>query len=430
MKGLEAAIRNALAKAGHTDAQMRARIYQSARSALESGLRKQGISDSAVVAQQRHRLEALIEEIEREERLLQTERMVAAENASRAAAVDAQPEPRHAANPAMDEQPAPAPEPVAPSEPDFPSAPVGRVDDTAEPPQAPSVEVDRGDHYQSAPISAAPDLGGVAADGRLGVVPHPRAETSDLDEAPVAEPKADHLEDRVAPPPKRQKKQKEKPRRRWRARLFSLVILIAFGAAAYWWVDSTGLLLSPQERDTSVPNPPPTASDEDFEAPGLQSFRPERGFGEGWETVYDPGDGTVERGADVSAEVRREGETQFLYVSAPAGGAESSITIPVPRDLLRQMAGNPSVIAISARGVSPDAQLSVTCDFGGSVDCGRHRFTLTDDNVDLIFEVEMPADAGNSGDGQLNLNVAAGGADGEMELYGVHVEPKGDAGDT
>ena len=46
----------------------RARIYQSARNALEAGLRKQDIHDPDVIAQQRHRLEAIIHAIETEER--------------------------------------------------------------------------------------------------------------------------------------------------------------------------------------------------------------------------------------------------------------------------------------------------------------------------------------------------------------------------
>ena len=68
MNGLETAIRNALERSDRTNAETRARIYQSARQALESGLRKQNINDAEMVAHQRHRLEALIHAIEQEER--------------------------------------------------------------------------------------------------------------------------------------------------------------------------------------------------------------------------------------------------------------------------------------------------------------------------------------------------------------------------
>ena len=68
MSGLETAIRNALEKSDRSNAEVRARIYQSSRQALEAGLRKQGIDDPQVVAQQRQRLEGLIHQIENEER--------------------------------------------------------------------------------------------------------------------------------------------------------------------------------------------------------------------------------------------------------------------------------------------------------------------------------------------------------------------------
>lgn len=424
MKGLEAAIRNALAKAGHTDAHMRARIYQSARSALESGLRKQAITDPAVIAQQRHRLEALIESIEREERLSQTERMVAAENEAKAARVEPayEPAPESHPEPEVGHDPSSAPEPHVEV--------VDEPDHAVQSDDAPSIDIQSDVQPDTTYAAAAPDLGGVEPEGRLGAA-HP-TETYEPESPEADAPDVGVSQDRVTSRQKRQKQPKPpKPRKRWRALAFSLVILVGFFAAAYWWADSSGLLLSPQERDTSVPNPPPTASEEDFEAPGLQSFKPERGFGEGWVAVYDPAKGDeIERGADVSADIKREGGVQFLQISAPAGGAGSSITVAVPQNTLREMAGNKSVIAISARGVSQDAQLSVTCNFGNAKSCERHRFTLSDDNVDLIFEVNVPADAGNSGAGKLTLNIAAGGADGEMELYGIHIEPKGEAGEN
>lgn len=67
MSGLETAIRNALERSDRANAETRARIYQSARQALETGLQKQGIEDGNVIAQQRHRLEAVIHAIETEE---------------------------------------------------------------------------------------------------------------------------------------------------------------------------------------------------------------------------------------------------------------------------------------------------------------------------------------------------------------------------
>ncbi|MQW95096.1 biotin transporter BioY, partial [Sinorhizobium fredii] len=68
MSGLETAIRNALERSERSNAEVRARIYQSARQALENGLKKQEIEDPEIIAKQRHRLEAVIHAIETEER--------------------------------------------------------------------------------------------------------------------------------------------------------------------------------------------------------------------------------------------------------------------------------------------------------------------------------------------------------------------------
>lgn len=54
LSSLELAIRRALEKAGPgADATQRARVYQSARNALENGLRQQKISDANLISEQR-----------------------------------------------------------------------------------------------------------------------------------------------------------------------------------------------------------------------------------------------------------------------------------------------------------------------------------------------------------------------------------------
>jgi hypothetical protein len=68
VSGLETAIRQALERSERANSETRARIYQSARNALEAGLKKQDVHDPDVIAQQRHRLEGVIHAIELEER--------------------------------------------------------------------------------------------------------------------------------------------------------------------------------------------------------------------------------------------------------------------------------------------------------------------------------------------------------------------------
>ncbi|HWU63002.1 MAG TPA: hypothetical protein VN112_13365, partial [Ensifer sp.] len=67
---LETAIRKALERVGPgADPEQRARVYQSARVALENGLRQQNITDPATASQQRRQLEAAINRVERDAKL-------------------------------------------------------------------------------------------------------------------------------------------------------------------------------------------------------------------------------------------------------------------------------------------------------------------------------------------------------------------------
>src|SRR5262245_58620808 len=68
VSGLETAIRTALSNADRDNPEVRAKIYQFARQALEAGLRKQDITETEAVAYHRHRLETTIHMIEAEER--------------------------------------------------------------------------------------------------------------------------------------------------------------------------------------------------------------------------------------------------------------------------------------------------------------------------------------------------------------------------
>src|SRR5690606_28560575 len=103
VSGLETAIRSALARSERANAEVRARIYQSARNALEAGLRKQEINDPEAISAQRHRLQATIHQIEGEERAQLA--AAAAREVRVEPVVDARPEPVLRAEPRIDAEP-------------------------------------------------------------------------------------------------------------------------------------------------------------------------------------------------------------------------------------------------------------------------------------------------------------------------------------
>ncbi len=403
LNGLVDAIRNALEKAGEPDAHMRARIYQSARNALENGLRKQEINDEAVIAQQRQRLERLIADIERDEKLKQVERTARAEKAAREAAQADPMDSAHelsmgndgtenAGDPpqeTIDPVPGDASLDVTPSHEnvhgDDPDAMIGGVADHA-PRSAAVAEVQLHD----------------TETGRLGE--RPMAAPTQMDLAPVG---------RARPP---------KKRKRWRARAFSLVLLLCFAGASYWWLDSSGLLIPASERDTSVPNPPPTVEEEDYVGNGApKTLGDEGGFGRNWFTIFVPSNLTgVAADPDALAELRDVRGEQVLAISAPVGGTQNKVRFAIPSDVLAKLKGNAVTLAITVRGKEADTQIALECDFGANLGCGRHRFAPADRKTDFLFNMVIPAEAGDTG--SLVLNTAAGGKDGEAYIYSIHIE--------
>lgn len=377
MSGLETAIRNALEKSDRSNAEVRARIYQSSRQALEAGLRKQGIDDPQVVAQQRQRLESLIHLIENEERNRLLDR------------VEQQLRPPAPENPAQDDH---------------------SVDPAPQPPHQGSMAVE-------------PELRGETRDARPGVAPEP------LNAGP-----------RNAKPPKRGVRKGDSSlafrpegavgRRKSRglfARLFIYVTLLAFVGFGAWWVYSSGLLLSPEQRDTSVPNPPAQVQAEDFNgtepAPSLSAGR---GFSDDWVEVFN-----AERGSSgVSAGPRAAVEN----IATPAGKAikvtsrsvsqDGAVSVEVPVEVMRDMAGKSSTISITLQSSSDrQTQVSVACDFATLGDCSRHRFTATAERADMLLNATFERSLAPNAPGRIFINSDIDGSGRPVNLYSVRILP-------
>ena len=403
MNGLETAIRNALERSDRTNAEIRARIYQSARQALESGLRKQNINDPETVAHQRHRLETLIHAIEQEER-------------SRLDRTVHPPEPP--VHVAQQKAAAPAAEtagPVAPpvagdmrSVPRFVAAETEGGQITAAADDLTASRLDRPEPPRSPDFAAFP---GDEVDLAMEV----RAET------PI---------------------QPRKRKRGFYSRLFAFSILVATLGMGAWWVYTTGMMLSEAERDTSVPNPPPHAEEEDFDGTPASADGPEgaqegpataepraldaqSGFSDSWIQVFEP--------KQISA-IRARGNALVDVVSASDGtavqvvsrspDADGSVEITVPADVLHEMGGRTSTVALTLQSADDKpVQISVTCDFGRLGNCARHRFTVNPEKADMLFRVSFDRTMAPGTPGRLLLNGDLGGAGRGVNLYSVRILP-------
>jgi hypothetical protein len=393
---MEKAIRNALQKAGPDAAPaQRAHVYQSARNALENSLRKQNIADPKVVAAQRDLLEKVIHSVERDMVLAQMEREAREKREQQR----------------RESLAAPTGRPLHPKEPEFEEA---------------------DDHYASEPEMGADD-GSEAIEPQLEDEPVDFYEEADEAEqeddrfykSPDRPERIEHFVGEIDEPPARA----AKPRRvrRWKAKAFALLTVAAFVALGWWWVESSGLLLTAQQRDKMVPNPPPTAQDEDFDgAQQLKSLSRQGGYGEEWTKLYDAASSQgVTNGADVTTTLKNGGSGPYLDIVSSSTGPEGAVSIEIPQELVARMQGRASSIAVTLQGADRPVQVAVECEFGGLGNCGRHRFLLSSNRSDLLFEVNIPADGEVAGPGKLTINPDAGGEASAAKLYTIHILPGG-----
>lgn len=382
MNAFEAAIRNALERSDRTNPEVRARIYQSARQALEAGLRKQGISDAATISAQRRKLEQLIASVEAGEQL----------------AVEAQAS-RSAAGQRI--------------EPGFSAAPMGqsgRAEPRREPGfSEPEPDDDNGDDEED--FSAfRDDRGAGVPNGEM--IGGGAVRRSSLESVVAGR------EGRVA-----------KPRRKRGvfARLFIYFIILVSLVMGGGWLYMSGALMSPAERDTSVPNPPPRVVEEDVAGhdAGPRSFDPQGGFSGDWVEVFSPANAArlkVGAAAKVDSMVTASGPA--IRITSSRTGKDGDVRVDVPVDVLSQMAGKTSTVALTMQSATSDsADVSVQCEFGSLGNCDRHRFTAAQEKFDALFKVTLPRALTPNAPGSLVLNTGLGEAGRSIDLFSIRILP-------
>ena len=284
---------------------------------------------------------------------------------------------------------------------------------------APSVELERDSGHREPVFDIIPEV--ERRDERR--TPSFDVETPELAHADAHEaepqPEVIHL------PPERAIKPRRKSR--WKARAFVLVTLAAFGTAGWWWVQSTGLTLPKAVRDGSVPNPPPSVKEDDFDgAKQLKSLSRQGGYGEEWTKLFEAGKTkSFSVGSQATAKVEQSGSGPYLAITSAAPGLDGSVSVDLPQALITSMQGKTSNIALMLEGGDKPVQVTVECEFGGLGNCGRHRFLLSQNKTDLMFDVQVNADGAAAGPGRLVINADAGGEGNSAKLFSIHVLPGG-----
>lgn len=377
MSGLETAIRNALERSERGNPQTRARIYQSAHHALDAGLRKQGISDPVVIEQQRQKLDALIASIEAVERV-------------------------------ADEQ---KPQPQPPLIPD-----VMAVDAAVPTGPAP---VDQG---LTAERDVAPDA--ATPGDSLDAVRPERDEAfspaSEVSAPPPARTGRDRSRKIKKPEPAAAR---SKATRKRRSSFLSLVLVTvtlgAAGAAGLWWLDNSGLITALVEGEAGAPATTATGANPE----GLKTLGSAQGFSSDWLSVFaTPADANVTaRGNVTTRPVSDENGARLSVTSADAAG---EALIEIPASILEALSGKTSTIAITVQGGDGKrTEFSAQCDFGTMGQCERHRFTVNDEKVDMLFKVSFDRSLAPSAPGYLAVNSDVAGTGRSINIYAIRVLP-------
>ncbi|SIQ62244.1 hypothetical protein SAMN05880582_102333 [Rhizobium sp. RU20A] len=496
MSGLETAIRNALDRSDRGNPETRARIYKSARLALESGLRKQDVTDPEIVAQQRQRLETIIQSIETEEQFA-----LGSTPGKRVPPVVAPPERREperrepdrgsdpAFTPEVNER-RKAPEPVAvypagaaprvearaqaPSKPRFwgrsgedtpassrpdpalaaehvPQTPrdVGAVDTVAAAPQAPADLTTRdpvgSDPLDGLPVAPVRPL--VSPEPVVSVTSGENKEAVRAEEAafPAVEPVTMDASLRDVPPmPEAARGDTVKPskgRRQPKAQqasgkkrssigrfLFSTFLVVAtlgagIGAAA-WWLDQQGLLQPLLDPDAEMPVR--VADTSDGAGAGLKTLGKREGFTADWLPVFQPQEAGKDyiAGARAATEVVRDEAGSRLKIASTQAGPDGEVAIDVPANVLGEISGKTSTLALTVQGADGrPTEFYVECDFASLGSCGRHRFTVHGEKVDVLFQVRFDRTLAPGTPGKLLINSDVSGRGESLNLYAVRLLP-------
>ncbi|NNU46792.1 regulator [Rhizobium sp. WYCCWR 11279] len=392
MSGLETAIRTALENSDRDNPEVRARIYQSARQALEAGLRKQDITDTEVVAHHRHRLESTIHAIEGEER----DRL----------------HPRQ-------------------RPPEVPVPPVVEM-------PAPPVHKAEADEFDGPAVS-----GETRAPERMH-----RGDESSLDDVHAGS--ADHLaaapvgEERLARGQRATNMDfrperaagRRKPRKFF-SRLLVWCVLLAFIGIGAWWAHTSGLLMTAAERDTSVANPPASTQPEDFtgndEGAGNAgshtdqpvTIDPQNSFSADWIPLFKPEDADkIQSGPRARTEKIAENDGPAVRLISESGAADGNVSISVPPSVLQQLAGKSSTIALTLQSTTDEpTQITVECNFQTLGNCARHRFNVTREKSDALLQVKFDRSLAPNSPGTLTINSDLDGKARGINLFAIRILP-------
>lgn len=152
----------------------------------------------------------------------------------------------------------------------------------------------------------------------------------------------------------------------------------------------------------------------------VQQTLPVKQPDDGWLQIFSPADiSTLSVRGAASIQLRNDLGEQYVYIFA--NSPQDAAIVDIGEGILRNLRGKKAVINIVAKSNgAKKTQLSLTCDFGNSNSCGRHRFEVPVNRDNLVFEVTVPTNI--TGAGKLYLTTDLLGEGNAMNIYSISIK--------
>ncbi|MBY5899682.1 regulator [Rhizobium leguminosarum] len=371
MSGLETAIRTALENSDRDNPEVRARIYQSARQALEAGLRKQDITDTEVVAHHRHRLESTIHAIEGEER----DRL----------------HPRQR-----------PPEVPVPPVVEMPAPPVHQA------------EADQFDGPMVSGETRAPDVAPNRGDERLA-----RGQ------------RATNMDFRPERAAGRRKPRKFFSRLLVWCVLLAFIGIGAWWAHTSGLLMTAAERDTSVANPPASTQPEDFTGNDDGAGNAAShtdqpvTIDPQNSFSADWIPLFKPEDADkIQSGPRARTEKIAENDGPAVRLISESGTADGNISISVPPSVLQQLAGKSSTIALTLQSTTDEpTQITVECNFQTLGNCARHRFNVTREKSDALLQVKFDRSLAPNSPGTLTINSDLDGKARGINLFAIRILP-------
>ncbi len=216
-----------------------------------------------------------------------------------------------------------------------------------------------------------------------------------------------------------------RPRRRIFSKLLMASIVVAAFGMVGWWAYEQNLFTTPEQRDTSVPNPPKVIESEDFSSEPASGSNAKGENREQWITVYEPNDpeGIITNGI-ITAELMSDGDGPYIRLKAPSGADGVGVKFKVEPGVMESLRSRNATFELKVKSATgKDHQFAVTCQLKQLGNCGRKRFSAGSQVGSFVFKVRLKDHvvSGTEKSGLLSINTDISGSGKALDIYMIRV---------